>query len=338
MTPRTKSALLLLALTMVWGLTFPMNRWGLTTVGMDPFAFGGIRFLLAAVAFLPLAIRGSRRLPETPGGGPPDRFLWLKAGLATGSVLAIYGILQYVGLVYTTSGKSGFISGLYVVIVPLMAMFAGRRPGLPVWGGLCLAVIGLWLLSNPGGEGTFNVGDVLTLVSAVFTAVHVILTASFANRVDSVRFVTVQLALTGFASLGIAVFTGNLPSAPAFWGLLPICMFGIISLAGGILIQTSAQKHMRSYEVALMLQLQGAFAALFGMIFLKEIMTLAMWGGAVLVVAGAALSQKTSRKRVDLPHGQSSGVPVADKLSLEKPGSGEPSPEKPVAGEPGPEP
>lgn len=316
---KTKAVLVLLAVSMMWGLAFPMNRWALLLTGMDPFAFAGIRSLFATAAFLPFAVRGSGTPPVKRGGGPQGRLVWLWAGLATGTLLATYSVLEYLGLVYATSGKSGFIGDMYIVFVPLMAMASGRIPGRNVWAGLCLALFGLWLISDPGGAGSFNRGDVLTLMSAVFMAGHVMATARFANRVDTVRFVTVQLALNGLASLGISAARGSLPGAQAFWLTLPAFLFGILSLALGTLAQTEVQKVLRASEVALMLQLQGAFAAVFGMIFLDEAMTTAMWAGAALVVAGAVVAQRTPPRRNE--------TVLADRLPRR--GRGCPGPESP---------
>jgi drug/metabolite transporter (DMT)-like permease len=282
-----------------------MNHWALDK-SFDPIAFSGVRFTFAAFAFLPLAIRGSGPLPKSFKGKTPGKLLWFWGGLAAGFPLIIYSILQYMGLEQTSSGKAGFISGMYVIIVPLIAMFTGRFPGIPFWIGLALAVCGLWLLSNPGGEGSLNRGDALMLLSATFTAVHVLVTSRFSNRVDPVRFVTVQLFLTGIVSLAIAVFRGNMPPSSLFWQTLPVSLFGIISLAGGILGQTAAQRHMRSSEVALMLQLQGVFAALFAMIFMDEVMTMLMWFGAFLVMAGAAMAQSRSKRGAGSPAGKPS--------------------------------
>jgi drug/metabolite transporter (DMT)-like permease len=275
-----------------------MTRWTVTVAGMDPIAYSGFKYLFAFLALLPIAFRRPGPLPETRRGKPPGKLLWLWAGLAAGFIQTAYGVLQYAGLVYTTSGKAAFIGGLYVVIVPLLAMAGGRLPGPRVWTGLVLGVIGLWFISGPqAGLGQLNLGDGLSLLSATFLALHVIITARFANRVDSVRFVTVQVAIASAVSFAIAFARGDMPDAAVIWITLPFTLYGIISLAGGIMIQTAAQKSMRASEVALMLQLQGVFAAVFGMIFLHEVMTPAMWLGAALVVAGSIAAQSLSRRK-----------------------------------------
>ncbi|MDR1040320.1 MAG: DMT family transporter [Deltaproteobacteria bacterium] len=298
MTPRIKAALLLLLLTAIWGLTFPMTRWTVTVAGMDPIAYSGFKFLFAFLALLPIAVRGSGPLP----GARPGKLLWLRAGLAAGCLVTAFGILQFAGLVYTTSGKSAFISGLYVVMVPLLSIALGRIPGPPVWIGLVLGVSGLWLIAGPqAGFGKLNLGDVLTLLSAAFIALHMIVTARFANRVDPARFVTVQIGIASLVSFAIALARGSMPDASVFWLSLPFTLFGIVSLAGGFVIQTTAQRSMRASEVALMLQLQGVFGAVFGMIFLGEVMTPTMWAGAALVVAGSIAAQTRSRRGGETP-------------------------------------
>ncbi|MDR1040319.1 MAG: DMT family transporter [Deltaproteobacteria bacterium] len=300
MTPRTKAALLLLLLTAIWGLSYPMTRWTVTVAGMDPVAFAGFKFLFAFLALLPMAVRGSGPLPETRRGEPRDRVSWLRAGLTVGFFITFAGMLQFSSLVYTTSGKAAFIGGLYVVIVPLLAIAGGRMPGPPVWIGLVLGVSGLWLIAGPQvGSGRLNLGDGLMLLSATFTALHVTATARFANRVDPIRFVTVQVALASTVSFAIAFARGAMPDAPVFWLSLPVMLFGIVSLAGGILIQTTAQKSMRSSEVAMMLQLQGVFGAAFGMLFLDEVMTPVMLAGAALMVAGAIAALSRSPRKAE---------------------------------------
>ncbi|MDR1035811.1 MAG: DMT family transporter [Deltaproteobacteria bacterium] len=285
-----KGILILLAVAVVWGGAYPTIRWAV--VQMDSMAFTGIKFLVSAAALLPLAMRKSGALPKNYRGSPPGRFFWVWAGLVTGSLIALESLFLYAGMVSTTAGKAAFLANMDIVIVPIMALFIGRMPGLHIWGGLALGVSGLWLLSDPEPGGTwFTIGDLMVLVSAVFSAAHVVVTGRYANRVELYRFVTVQLAATGFICLGIAAARGVLPSLHVFWVTLPCALYGILSLSWGIAGQTAAQRHLRASEVTLLLLLEAVFAAIFGMIFLDEDMTLVMWAGAALMVAAAALSQ-----------------------------------------------
>lgn len=119
---------------------------------MDPIAFTGVKFLLSALALLPLALRTPGPVPG--GGGVPAKLFWFKAGLWAGVLLALMTVLQYEGMVWTTSGKSAFISSLYVVFVPLLALFSRRYPGVLFWTALAVSLCGLWLVAGlkPGAR------------------------------------------------------------------------------------------------------------------------------------------------------------------------------------------
>jgi drug/metabolite transporter (DMT)-like permease len=289
--PRTKSVLILLAVGLVWGAEYPTIRWAVGT--MDSIAFTAVKFLLSAAALLPLALRQAGPLPQNFRGKAPGRFFWCWAGLVTGVVLALETVFLYEGMVSTNAGKAAFIANMEVIVVLLIAISIGRVPGHPIWLGLALGVAGMWLLSDPenGGAGWFNFGDALVLASAVFGGLHVVLTGRYANRVALYRFVTVQLAVTGFICLTVTVARGTLPDAAAFWLTLPCAMFGIFSLSGAVVAQTAAQRHMRAVEVALLLLLEAVFAAIIGAIFLNEGMTFVMCLGAAMMMAGAAVAQ-----------------------------------------------
>ncbi|MDR1314932.1 MAG: DMT family transporter, partial [Deltaproteobacteria bacterium] len=269
MTPKRKAALMLLAATVIWGASFPTIRYSVEL--MDPFAFTGVKFLFSAAALLPLALRkrassAGRSLDREL----PRRYLWLWAGLAAGVLLTAGTALQYMGMVWTTSAKSGFISGLYVTLVPPLGLALGRIPSATVWIALVLGLCGLVLVSNPGGGG-FNRGDALTLAADLFWALHVLLVGRYALRVNPFRFVGVQVGAVGAVCLAIAFFRGALPDRAAFMATLPFSLFGILSVSMCYFFQVAAQKDIRPSEAALLLQLQAVFAALFGMLFLGEV-------------------------------------------------------------------
>jgi drug/metabolite transporter (DMT)-like permease len=281
---------MLIFLTLVWGGSFPMVRWSVARI--DAIAFTGLEFFFGALALAPLCFLKPAPLPCSRRREPPGPRFWLKAGAAAGFLLACGSILQYQGMVWTTSGKSAFISSLYVILVPLMAIVMGRVPGRAVWAGLAAGVAGLFLLSGVADSvGDFNRGDALTLAGDACWASHLILVGRCANRVEPIRFVTVQAALAGSSCLAIAAARGAMPGWSAFLETLPFTLFGIVSVSLAYLIQTYCQREMRASETALVLQLKAVFAALFGMAFLGETMTPAMWGGAALVICGSLLAQ-----------------------------------------------
>ena len=169
-----KADWLLLLTALIWGSAFVAQRVGMEHVG--PFTFNGVRFTLGALVLLPLVLRPKPLVPPEqggPSGGGRWTLLW-GGGLA-GVVLFTAAALQQVGLVYTTAGKAGFITGLYVIIVPILGLLWGYRPRWGGWVGAGLAVAGLYLLSVTEEAFTLAPGDLLELVGAFFWAVHVLI-------------------------------------------------------------------------------------------------------------------------------------------------------------------
>jgi drug/metabolite transporter (DMT)-like permease len=289
--PQLKAVFILLAVALVCGASYPTVRWAVAI--MDPIAFSSIKFLMSAAVLLPFALRKPGPLPKKFWGKPPGRFFWLWAGLFAGLLLALETVFLYVGMVSTASGKAAFIANMNVLVVPLIAIAIGRMPGRPIWLGLVLGVVGVWLLSSPTDDeaGALNIGDALVFGCACFRGLHIVMNGRFANRVNLYRFVTAQLVVTGLACGIVTLVRGTLPSAEAFWLTLPSSLFGIFSVSFAIMAQTAAQRSVRATEASLTLLLEAVFAAIIGVIFLNEVMTAVMWLGAVMMVAGAAMGQ-----------------------------------------------
>jgi len=162
-----KSDLLILLAAVIWGLAFVAQVKGMDHVG--PFTYAGVRFALGALVLLPLALR---RRPGVVAHPIRPRLFWLGGGLA-GVVLFVAASLQQVGLQHTTPGHAGFITGLYVVIVPILGLCLGQRTNLGTWVGAALASVGLYLLCITG-RLTMSRGDLLELAGAFFWAIHVL--------------------------------------------------------------------------------------------------------------------------------------------------------------------
>jgi drug/metabolite transporter (DMT)-like permease len=272
-----------------------MVRWAVTRV--DPFALTGFAFLFGTAAFFPLCFRAPPKLPKSFRGAPPGPRFWLWTGLAAGALISCASLLQSHGMIWTTSGKSAFISSLYVVLVPLMAFATGRRPGPGVWAGLVFGVSGFYFISlAEDGGGGFNRGDALTLAAAACLASHLLLVGRCANRVDPVRFTTTKTAVAAASCLTVASARGALPGWDAFIETLPVTLFGVVSISCSHSVQTFCQRHVRASEAAMILQLKAVFAALFGMAFLNEDMTPSMWAGAALVVFGSIIAQSNAER------------------------------------------
>jgi drug/metabolite transporter (DMT)-like permease len=280
-----RADLLLTATALIWGSAFVAQRVGADHVG--PFVFNGVRFALGACALLPLAVRAKDAMRPAPGMHANPALGCLCAGV----VLSLGASLQQIGLQYTTAGKAGFITCLYVILVPLMAMFWGKRTPLGTWMGAAVAVAGMYLLSVTESLSV-NKGDVLELIGAVFWAGHVLVAAWFAPRMNPIHLAVGQYAVCSVISLSIAVATGE---SFAWAGLsaaaMPILYGGLLSVGVAYTLQLVAQRDANPSHAAIILSLESVFAALAGWALIGEVLTPRGILGCVLMLTGMLLSE-----------------------------------------------
>ncbi len=286
-TQRRISILQLLLASAIWGFAFVAQRAGMEHVG--PFTFNGVRFLLGSAVLLPFLGFG-RRADRT---GAPDRSSSRKiaCGMAVaGLLLFVAASLQQVGIVYTTAGKAGFITGLYVVIVPLLGLLRKQRTGLPVWIGAGFAIGGLYLLTVTGGA-TIGLGDGLVLASAFGWAVHVHVIGWLAGRVRPLRVAVVQFAVCGTLSLIVALITETIALPALLRALVPILYAGLLSTGVAYTLQVVGQRRVDPSRTGIILSMEGAFAVLGGWLLLSETMTARMLAGCGLMLVGMIAAQ-----------------------------------------------
>jgi drug/metabolite transporter (DMT)-like permease len=268
----------LVAVTAIWGYTFvPVQK----AVGAYPlFAFLAVRFAISTAVLAPFAWRSLRTLPRA--GWP--------AGLVAGSFLALAYGLQTAGLELTTVTSTGFITGLYVVFTPLLALAAFRTPvPTPVWVGVTLALAGLVLLSGaPGGSW---LGNALVLGNAVAQSFQIVAMERFAPRYDARALTFLQMAAAGAGFTIIAVAAGQLEAPPdaATWYALVVT--GVFAGALGYLVGTWVQSRTTAARAALVFTLEAPFAALFGVLLLSEHLGWAGWTGCAVMLAGIVLAE-----------------------------------------------
>ena len=275
---RSTPLVALVCVTAIWGYTFvPVQK----AVGAYPlFAFLAVRFAISTAALAPFAWRSLRTLPRA--GWP--------AGLAAGSFLALAYGLQTAGLELTTVTSTGFITGLYVVFTPLLALAAFRTPvPTPVWVGVTLALAGLLLLSGaPGGSW---LGNALVLGNAVAQSFQIVAMERFAPRYDARALTFLQMAVAGVGFTVIAVAAGQLEAPPdtATWYALVVT--GVFAGALGYLVGTWVQSRTTAARAALVFTLEAPFAALFGVLLLSEHLGRAGWTGCAVMLAGIILAE-----------------------------------------------
>lgn len=275
---------LLLITAVIWGSAFVAQRVGMSYVG--PLTFNGVRFALGSLVLLPLVMRGDRH-PLGKTGGDHGKALWsvfLGGGL-TGVVLFSGATLQQVGLVYTTAGKAGFITGLYVIIVPLMGLFLGHRPGWGGWAGACMAAVGLYLLSVTEAW-TFAQGDLWELFGAFFWAAHVLILSWLSPRMDRMKLACTQYVVCSLLSLIGAGLTETMSLESMMGAIAPILYGGVLSVGIAYTLQVVAQRHAPPTHAAIILSLEAVFAALAGWVVLGETLSLRGLIGCALMFSG----------------------------------------------------
>ena len=319
MNPRTfKDDFLLLLTAAIWGFAFVAQRAGMEYI--QPFTYNGVRFALGSLSLLPLIFllgRRSRRQTgnKSPGGatstgrgGTADRGrngrVWLY-GLLCGAVLFTAASLQQVGIVYTTAGKAGFITGLYVVLVPLSGLLWRQRAGWSRWAGAGLALAGLYLLSVTRGF-TVARGDFLVLLSALFWTAHVQLIGWFSPKTDSLILACIQFAVCSFFSLVVAAAAETVVLEGILRAAVPILYGGLCSVGIAYTLQVVVQKTAHPAHAAIILSLEGAFAVLGGWLILGELLSLHGSIGCALMLAGMIVSQTSLLRN---PAAVGSGVP-----------------------------
>jgi drug/metabolite transporter (DMT)-like permease len=286
-----RADLLMLLTAMIWGSAFVAQRLGMDAIG--PFLYTGLRFALATVVVLPLVIllgrRGADKAPE-----PINRGL-LFGGLIMGLALSLGINLQQVGLLFTSVTNSGFITGLYVIVVPLLGLFLGHKTGLGTWLGAGLAVAGMFLLSV--GEG-FHVasGDWLQLAGACVWGVHVLLVSFFASRHDPLRLALLQFATCAVISLMLALILEEIKLEAILAAGPAILYGGLFGVAVGFTLQVVAQKHAIASHAAIILSLEAVFAAIAGALFLGEALALKGYFGCALMFTGMLIAQLWPKK------------------------------------------
>ena len=290
-TPATtwKSDGLLLLTAIIWGTAFVAQRVGMDFVG--PFTFNGIRFALGSLVLLPLIMsnksnNGRDRSKEKPA----SRSVIIIGGLLVGLFLFAGSSLQQMGIVYTTAGNAGFITGLYVVIVPIMGLLFRQKTTAGTWIGAFLAASGLYLLSVTA-QFTMGYGDFLVLLGAFFWAGRVLIIGWLSPKFNSFKLAFFQYAACSVLSLVTAAFIEPVSIDGIYRAAIPILYGGIMSVGIAYTLQVVAQKKAHPAHAAILLSMESVFAAIAGWFLLDEVMSLRQLGGCALMLSGMLLSQ-----------------------------------------------
>jgi drug/metabolite transporter (DMT)-like permease len=280
-----RANILLLLTALIWGAAFTAQRVGMEHMG--PLTFNAVRFALGALALWPCIVWMDGHKTDL------SRAYLFRGGMLLGGVLFLGAWLQQFGLVYTTAGKAGFITGLYVVFVPLIGIFLRHRYGLGTWGGAILALAGMYLLSVTQ-DFSIDKGDALVFTSAFFWAAHMLLVGRLTKgitAVDAMKLSMVQFAVCALISfLGAATFE-EISLDGIRGGLVPILYGGLLSVGVAYTLQVVAQRDAKPASAAIILSLEAVFAVLAGRLLLGETLSMRALMGCTLMLCGMIWSQ-----------------------------------------------
>lgn len=286
--------LLLLLTAFIWGVAFVAQVEGGAVVGA--LTFNGVRSLLGGtllLVLLPLLDRlGLSARPQTPD---EKKALWT-GGLLCGLALFAATNLQQLGLLTTSAGKGGFITALYIVLVPLFGLVIGRRTTLFTWLGVALAVAGLYLLCMQGESG-LDRGDLLVMACTPIFAVQILLVDRFAPRTDCIRLACIEFFTVGVLNLPL-MFIFETPSLSAMadcW--VSILYAGLLSSGAAYTLQIVAQKDSHPTTASVLMSFESVFAVLAGMVLLGDRMTAWEWSGCAVMFAAVILAQLPTPKK-----------------------------------------
>jgi drug/metabolite transporter (DMT)-like permease len=284
---------LLLITAAIWGLGFVAQVVGMNY--LSPFAFIGARFLLGAASLLPLVIFFYYRnwLPQSS-----LRTVCI-GSLVLGIILFAAGSLQQVGIVYSNASNAGFITGLYMVLVPIIGLALKLRPGLNAWIGTLLAVIGLFLLSVKA-DFTIGYGDTLLLIGAVGWALHILAIDHYASRAAPLLLALGQFIVCGALAAGVSVVWETTTWEQLSAATNVLIYAGVITVGVAYTLQVIAQERADPTHAAIILSLEAVFGALGGYLFLQEQLTPRELWGCTLMLAGMLVSQVSWRDFVAL--------------------------------------
>lgn len=295
-----KSVFILLLTAAIWGFAFVAQRLGMQHVGA--FTFNGVRFALGSLSLLPVIYFFNRKPKTENSDKSADDFqeadlkTTVKSGLLAGCVLFIAASLQQVGLIYTTAGKAGFITSLYIVLVPILGIFLKQKTHFTTWIGALTAVVGLYFLSI-NESLTIEFGDFLEIIGAFFWAAHIQLIDRFVKNVDALKLSSIQFAACSVLSLIVAVLFEDISIGGLSSALVPILYGGIMSAGVAYTLQAVGQKYAKPSHAAIALSMESVFAAIGGALLLAERLPARGYAGCALMLLGMLIAQAENIKK-----------------------------------------
>ena len=290
MNKEARATICLFLTSLIWGISFVAQ-----VVGMDymrPFTFNGISFLIGAASLIPVIAIFEKEKPD-----PEERGKLWKYGLILGLILFGASNFQQFGVELTMSaGKSGFITGLYIIIVPIAGIFLKQKASRLTWLGAGLAVVGMYFLTVQEAFGKPELGDWLLFIGAFFWAAHIIAIDKIAPHVSALRVSQMQFAICGVLCMVFAFATENIDPALLLLAATPLLYRGIGSIGVAYTLQIFGQRYVAPAKAAVIFSLESVFSVVGGAILIHEVMTGRAYFGCALIFCGIILSQIKTRQ------------------------------------------
>ena len=295
MKTKAKSTFLLFLTAIIWVFAFVAQRVGAEFVGA--FTFNGIRFLLGSLSLIPVILLFEREKIDK------SKFLkTLVPSLLAGTILFVASTLQQLGVEWTGSaGKAGFLTGLYIVLLPIIRFFLGKKTSVFIFFGAIFALVGLFFLCMTGDELSFGKGDVVLIIGALFWAAHILVVDKYVNNISPLKFSMMQFFVCGLLSITCAVCTENIEFSAIKSAGIPILYGGLMSVGVAYTCQILGQKDADPTFASIVFSTESVFSAIGGAIILNEIMSGRGYVGCILIFIGIVLSQlnlESFRKKI----------------------------------------
>ncbi len=300
-----RQSMLLLLTAAIWGVAFVAQSVGMDYVG--PFTFNTVRSLLGGIVLIPCIVllkrinvgsKDTAGAAEHASGDPAgQRKVLLTGGVACGVLLCIASNLQQFGIMYTSVGKSGFITAMYIVLVPVLGIFLKKKAGIKIWCSVAIAVGGLYLLCMTGSGFSIQKGDLLLLLGAVMFSFHILTIDYFSPKVDGVKMSCIQFFTCGILSM-VCMFLFEQPQIGAIlqaW--IPIVYAGVLSCGVAYTLQIVGQKGMNPTVASLILSMESVISVIAGWLILHQKLSGRELLGCVLMFVAIILVQLPERKR-----------------------------------------
>jgi len=290
MKQQIKSSLILLLTATIWGVAFVAQSVGMEYIG--PFTFNAIRCVLGGLALIPviLVLKKKKETGAENQEKEDKKTLWA-GGIACGVILCIASNLQQFGIMEASVGKSGFFTALYIVMIPVIGIFIGKRPGIKLWFCVALAVVGMYLLCMKDGSFTIERADIMLLLCALAFSFHILVVDYFSPRVDGVKMSCIQFFVCGVLSAVGMLFTEtpDISNIQAAW--LPLLYAGLLSCGVGYTLQIVGQKGINPVIASLIMSLESVISALAGWVILGQVLSPKEILGCVLMFVAIIITQ-----------------------------------------------